>query len=120
MKMKYLLMLGLFFSVWTQAAGVADNSTAEINHLFTYLEDSGCEFNRNGSWYSAKDASAHLRKKYDYLAGKDLITTAESFIEGAATKSSVSGKAYQVRCVGATPVESAGWFTAELVRYRKK
>jgi hypothetical protein len=115
--MKYLMLLGLMFSVWAQAG---DNSKAEINHLFTYLENSGCEFNRNGSWYNAKEASAHLRKKYGYLEEKKLVKSAEDFIERAATKSSVSGKAYQVRCVGAAPVESAGWFTAELVRYRRQ
>ena len=39
----------------------------EIQHLFSHLERSGCQFFRNGSWHTAKDASGHLQKKYQHL-----------------------------------------------------
>lgn len=93
---------------------------AEVTHLFAYLAGSNCQFNRNGSWYSAPDAAAHLKKKYDYLADKGAIGTSESFIELGASKSSVSGKPYLVKCGQAQPEQSAPWLGAELARYRQK
>jgi len=90
----------------------------EIEHLFAYLAGSECEFFRNGSWYDADGAVLHIRRKYEYLAGRDRITTTESFIEAAASKSSTSGRPYRVRCGGAAEVDSAQWFLAELSRHR--
>lgn len=91
----------------------------EIASLFTVLEQSGCTFNRNGYWYGARKAANHLRRKYHYLLNKKLVTTTESFIDLAASKSSFSGKPYLVRCGGNAPVESNVWFTAELIRLRR-
>ena len=102
------------------AAAPSPATQAEVSHLFSYLAGSNCQFNRNGSWYSAPDAAAHLKKKYDYLVDKGAITTSERFIELGASKSSVSGKPYQVKCGQAQPVESGPWLGAELVRYRQK
>src|SRR5271155_3186437 len=73
----------------------------EINHLLGLIEQSGCEFFRNGTWYDAQRAQAHLRAKYDALAANDQIKTAEDFIEKAASSSSLSGRPYQIRCAGA-------------------
>jgi membrane-associated phospholipid phosphatase len=39
----------------------------ETNHLLDFVGSSGCEFYRNGSWYDAKRAQAHLRSKYQWL-----------------------------------------------------
>jgi len=91
----------------------------EIDHLFGYLERSGCRFNRNGTWYAALEASDHLKKKRDYLVRKGLLSTTESFIELAASKSSISGQPYLVECPGAPARESALWFQDELARYRR-
>lgn len=100
-------------------AGTPSEATArEINQLFGYLEGSGCEFNRNGSWYNAKEATNHLRKKYQYLIDKQMVDTTEQFIERAATQSSMSGKPYEVRCAGQAAQASAQWFSAELKRLR--
>ena len=57
----------------------------EINYLLGFIERSDCAFYRNGSWYDSKKAQAHLRSKYDILALRDHIDTAEDFIEKAAT-----------------------------------
>lgn len=92
----------------------------EIDYLFSQLKTSGCEFNRNGTWYSAAEASAHLNKKYDYLKKKNSISTTENFIDNAATKSSMSGEPYFVRCKDAPRVESAIWFNDALKKFRKK
>lgn len=90
----------------------------EISGLFAALDHSGCQFNRNGSWYDAGHAHAHLQGKYNYLARRGAVTTTERFIDLAASRSSMSGRPYQVRC-GATPaVPSATWFNRELVKLR--
>ncbi len=117
--MKYMVVAIIFsLSSLCQAQEVSEGNKAEIEHLFKYLEGSGCEFNRNGTWYNAADASAHIKKKYDYLLGKHLLSSSESFIEKAASESSVSGKLYQVKCGTASPVQSSIWFNLELKKYR--
>jgi hypothetical protein len=90
----------------------------EIKHLLAYLKDSGCEFNRNGTWYGANEATGHLKKKYDYLLKKELVASAEDFIRQAATESSMSGKPYTVRCGASSPSPSGEWFKAELEKHR--
>jgi Family of unknown function (DUF5329) len=92
--------------------------SAEIEHLFAALLASGCRFYRNGQWYDAPTAERHLREKYAYLLRFDMVSTTESFIERAATQSSMSKQAYLVDCGGAAPIPSAQWFGAELRRRR--
>ena len=89
-------------------------------HLFEYLKQSNCEFNRNGSWYSSDDAVKHLASKYRYLLKKGLTKTAEQFIERTASQSSMSGKSYWVRCGDSQPVQTSEWFTEELKRFREE
>jgi hypothetical protein len=101
------------------AAEPSTQTGTEIKYLLDYLEQSGCQFNRNGSWYDGKAARKHLQDKADYLNGRKLIGTAEDFIEKGATESSVSGKAYQVKCGSDAAVPSAVWLSEELARYRK-
>ncbi len=102
---------------WAQDPSPA--AQQEISHLFSYLKGSGCQFNRNGSWYSPEEAVSHLDDKYQYLLKHDMVNSAEDFIEYAATKSSFSGRAYAVKCGAAEPVETAAWFRAELQKYRR-
>lgn len=101
-----------------QAAPLPPAARAEVDGLLTRLQTSGCEFNRNGSWYSGADAKAHLQKKLEVLEGKDMVSTAEQFIARGASGSSMSGKPYLVRCAGKAPVESAQWLKAELQQLR--
>ncbi len=106
----------------TAAAPAQEPSAAtrkEIAHLFQALGQSGCQFQRNGSWHNANKAAAHLQKKYTYLLAKELVPTTETFIDRAASKSSLSGKSYRVRCPGAADVDSRAWFTAEVARWRR-
>jgi hypothetical protein len=92
----------------------------QINYLLGFVESSGCEFFRNGSWYDPKTAAAHLRYKYEMLAAADRINTAEDFIDQAATRSSLSGQPYQVRCSGDAAVASNQWLRDALARYRAR
>ncbi len=111
-------LVALAACVPAMAAPLSTAARAEVDALLTRLQSSGCEFNRNGSWHSGADAKAHLLKKLDYLEGKDLVKTAEQFIERGASSSSMSGKPYLVRCAGKAPVESAKWLATELRQVR--
>jgi hypothetical protein len=90
----------------------------EVNHLLGFVGGSGCEFYRNGIGYDSTRAQAHLRMKYQWLAARDQVKTAEDFIEKAATRSSLSGKAYTVRCGNGKAIMSNLWLRDELIRYR--
>ena len=84
----------------------------------TKLESSGCEFNRNGSWYSGAEARSHLLGKLKYLENHDAVHSTEQFIELAASSSSMSGKPYQVRCGNAPPMNSGPWLLTQLQALR--
>lgn len=98
----------------------ADTARREIAALIAALGASGCEFQRNGTWYDAATARAHLQRKYDYLRKRDLAPSAELFVERAASRSSISGKAYRVRCPGRAEQPSADWFLQRLRALRTR
>jgi len=102
------------------AADLPATSRAEIDALLNRLGTSGCQFNRNGSWYSSADAKAHLAKKLNYLVEKKKLDGTEQFIKLAASSSSMSGTPYQVRCGDSQPVASQTWLTTELQTIRAK
>jgi hypothetical protein len=95
-----------------------DAARGEIEYLLGHLETSGCDFFRNGDWHDASRARRHIERKYDWLVRRDLVASAEQFIERAATESSRSGEAYLVRCGQGDPVASAVWMTDALARFR--
>lgn len=113
----WALMLTAAASAIAQAAPSAQ-AQRETEQLIQALGDSDCQFERNGSWYDADEAQAHLRKKLAYLRKRDLADTAEQFIERAGSESSLSGKPYRMRCGAAAPVASAVWLKARLVQLR--
>ena len=113
MKITALTLLALLAS-GAVAQTPSSKTTQEVGQLFAALKQSNCEFSRNDSWHNAQKASEHLQRKYDYLLKKRLVTTTESFIELAATKSSMSGKPYQVRCGKTAPISSNSWFKSQL------
>lgn len=107
--------------VCTVAAAAAPSPVAEreINALLAALQASPCRFQRNGSWYPAAEAKAHLQRKYDYLRKREMAATAEQFIERGASQSSSSGKAYRVACPGQPEQDAAAWFAQQLAALRR-
>ena len=89
----------------------------EIKHIIEYIENSKCTFIRNGKEYNTKEALVHIEKKYEYT--KRWIKSAEDFIKCTATKSSVSGRPYTVRCDG-REILCAEWLSEQLKKFRKK
>ncbi|HEY6514405.1 MAG TPA: DUF5329 domain-containing protein [Burkholderiaceae bacterium] len=101
-----------------RAAELSSTAQKEITQLLERIETSSCSFNRNGSWYPPAEARKHLQMKLDYMVKRNMLGSTEEFISKAATASSVSGEAYQIRCGTQAPVASATWLTAELKRLR--
>jgi hypothetical protein len=97
-------------------ADVPEPQALEIEYLISYLETSDCQMIRNGKAYSGEDGAKHVRRKYDYF--RDKISSTEDFIGYAATKSTISGRLYEVQCAGAAPVPSSARLLEELKVYR--
>ena len=46
-------LVGMLVSSFALAADPPLAVQSEVAHLFTYIENSGCQFYRNGSWHDA-------------------------------------------------------------------
>ncbi len=112
-----LAMLALAHAPYARAAPPAI-AVDEIGYLLEFIDHSSCKFFRNGSWYDAHRAQSHLRDKFEYLAARDRIKSAEDFIEQAATSSSMSGLEYQIQCGDGPVVPSNRWLRTALLGYR--
>jgi hypothetical protein len=109
-----LLCCGLISAGSAGAAPLPVAAKAEVVALLSRLEASGCQFKRNGNWYTGAEARAHLARKLDYFEGKGTVQTAEQFIEQAASTSSSTGQPYEVRCSGGPAVPSKVWLSDRL------
>lgn len=113
-------LIGLWFclvAAISLAAPAAAPVRGEIDALLAALHASNCEFQRNGSWHGATEAKTHLLRKLEAVEKRTTLRNTEQFIEMAASSSSASGQAYQVRCNG-TVQPSAQWFARQLERIR--
>ena len=114
-----IIVPGLLLLLACSTASLADvqeSQALEINYLISYLQTSDCQMIRNGKAYSGEDGAKHVQRKYDYF--RDKISSTEEFIGYAATKSTMSGRLYEVQCPGEAPVSSSAWLLKELEVYR--
>jgi len=111
-----LIVMAFFYPGFLSAENCAI-AEKEIAHLLQYMAESDCIFIRNGREYNGKRARNHLERKYNYA--KDKILSSDSFIENIATRSSISGELYKVRCKDGE-MSCADWLRAELERFRKQ
>ena len=114
--MKLFLPAAVLLAALLVPAGAPAGTAEEIDHLLQYIEKSDCVFTRNGEEHTGVEALEHIRMKYNYVRKR--VQTAEDFIKYAATKSSLSGKPYLVRC-GEQEVSTADWLKEELARFRQ-
>lgn len=114
--MRLALLLALCSPPPVQAA--THDAEREVAHLIQFVQQSGCRFYRNGSWYPGEQAGQHMRLKYDYLKQRGQISSAEDFISKAASRSSVSGQEYRVRCGNGADAPTSTWLKNELAHYR--
>ncbi|MFO1313055.1 MAG: DUF5329 domain-containing protein [Burkholderiales bacterium] len=112
-----ILAAGLAVAAVT-AAPLPPAAKVEIDLLMSRLEASGCQFHRNGGWYAAAEAKTHLLRKLEYLEDRGAVSSAEQFIELAASSSSVTGQPYLVRCGNDAPVPSGKWLLGQLQAVR--
>jgi hypothetical protein len=92
-------------------------SKVEIDHILEFIKNSDVIFIRNGKEYPVADGLKHIQKKYDHFKSK--IITCEDFIEKSATKSEMSGDAYQVKLKDNTKIDCAKWLLMELKIFRE-
>lgn len=108
-----LFILLLFLAIPNVLAARDAREDGRIEHLIQTVELSkGAVFIRNGTEYDGKDAGTHLRLKLK-LAGSR-VKTAEDFIETCASRSSVSGAAYQIRLPDGIITNTAAFFREKL------
>lgn len=119
---RIVLLMGLLggFSANVRAEAPSATTREEITGLLHALGASHCDFYRNGSWYDSTNAESHLQRKLDYFERKDLLSTTDAFIEDAASQSSMSGEAYQVRCPDQPAQPSADWLKQKLQELRQR
>ena len=110
------LWLILLIAPTAQALGATDAET-EIRSLIQAVHESDCEFDRNGTLYTAERAAEHLELKY--ARGERYAGSAEAFIERLATGSSWTGEPYWMICDGAK-IRSADWLVERLEASRAK
>ena len=112
-------LAGTLFSmlICLSLASAEDPIQAEIAHLLAFVRSSECVFIRNGKNYEGHDAETHIKRKYNHF--KDLIATAEDFIQLTATRSTLSGQVYMVHC-GEREIPSGTWLQTELKAFRSR
>ena len=116
MKRIWILVMVLFSASVT--AGVSPVTQLEIEHLLNFIRNSSCIIDRNGKTYTAVKAISHIEKKYAYF--EDKIETTEDFIDLSASKSTMSGKHYMVRCGDADQIKTREWLMQELKGLRQQ
>lgn len=116
MKTSFIIFVWMLISHGVQTVATAAETDPAIQFLLEYVKRSAVVFIRNGKEHTPDEAVAHMQKKYDYY--KDKIHTPEEFIRYAATKSMVSGKAYQVRTGAGKIVPCSTWLKRVLQDFR--
>ncbi len=117
MKGLILLVIMTIILPGSAHADVPPEQQSEVAHLLRFVKNSQCKVKRNGSFHRGKEAASHIQKKYDHFRKK--IKTTEQFIKYSATKSTMSGKHYTVRCNGQKPIRTRDWLLRELKSYRR-
>ena len=116
---KIIVFVFYFMSMDVFADPMTPSVKNELTKILARLENSGCQFKRNQSWYTGVEAKSHLQRKFDYVENKTSAKTAEEFIDLAASKSSITGDPYQVKCAGQNSVPSSVWLLKQLDEIRK-
>mgnify|MGYP001551763817 FL=1 len=113
-----LLLVGavLLLASVRVVAAQNDELDATIQHLIEYVRQSDVQFERNFSSHDSQQAAEHIESKYQHF--RDEIDTPEKFIELCATRSLVTGKAYQVIVADGKSMPAGEWLNLELARYR--
>lgn len=100
-------------------AAAALTETEKIEALLASIAAmKDAKFIRNGDAHDAQAAADHLRGKWRSAGSR--ITTAEQFIDGVASKSSLSGEAYKIRRADGTEVLAGEFLHAKLAEIERR
>ena len=110
----FIVLAALLFALPASARDAA--AQAEIDWLLGRVEKSGARFIRNGTEHSASDAVSHYRLKLSRAGNR--VKTADDFIAGLATKSSISGEVYQMKMADGKTVPAGDWLRTQLTQHR--
>ena len=114
---KILPALLLFVLLVADNCIALDQQDAEIQHLMEFISTTDCTFIRNGKEYDGLQAHDHIAGKYKRV--KRRIKTAEDFIFKIASRSSLSGRNYVIRCHD-EELDCERWLLDELMTYRNR
>lgn len=89
----------------------------KIEKLIEAVRESGHTFIRNGQEHGSSEAADHLSMKLE-KAG-DRVRTAEEFIAGIASRSSMTGKPYMLRTGDGTEYRTRDWLLSHLRELNK-
>ncbi len=106
--MKYTV---LFLILLSLPALATESLSKSIEGLLENISASDCVFIRNGREHTAAESVDHIRRKYAHF--EDEIDSIDRFIALTATRSMITGRAYQVRC-GAETTDSAAWIETKM------
>ncbi len=116
--MRRILALSAILLLCILPTSWAASMEQEIEQLLQYVGNSDAVFIRNGKEYTSAEAVEHIKTKRNYF--KSRIHSTEDFIRLCATKSLMSGEAYQVRTRDGKVEEVGNWLTDEVRRYRQQ
>ena len=106
----------LVLTIALLTGSVLADTQAEIDHLLSFVANTSCEYDRNGTIHDGPEARDHINMKYEHYKKK--VKTAEDFINYSATKSMISGRKYKIHCPGSETVNASDWLLEELHHYR--
>jgi hypothetical protein len=120
MSMKFMIILILLAAAPARADW--NDEKVRIDYLIHEVEQVQGSFIRNGREYMPAEAAAHLKMKLERAMGSWFAPdkdhwTAELFIETIASKSSISGKPYQIKFDTGQTVEARDWLRNRLNEY---
>ena len=106
---------------------IADDKDQEqvIKQLIEKVKHSGATFIRNGDNHSSEEAAEHLSGKWRraraflWFKTRQSEFTPEQFITHIASKSSLSGKPYQIKLKNGTTVSTEKWLRNRLKELEK-
>jgi hypothetical protein len=108
-----LSIFSLVLFSWAAAAAPSPVEARKIEHLIAAVEQLGdAKFIRNGTAYDAKKAADHLRLKLREAGER--VATAEDFIRLCGSRSSVSGKPYEIAFDDGKRITSEAFLRAKL------
>ena len=106
----------LVLAALTGASDPSPLEDARIEYLLTVVASlQDAQFIRNGKSSDSKAAVDHLRTKL--RAAGSRVQTAEDFIRDCASKSSISGKPYEIRFADGTVLLAADFLRQKLLEF---